>query len=191
MFLSAGPLLCNPDTVIKPTSFFSVFIFGWSTVSFSEATEIRGNLSEKVMALIALIKTKFCAESVILSSVLLILPSLQVKNGWNYREFSTQTEPYLGKYFHALFKNQARQYIYGKLTAWVHVLNFRAKWTWRCSYLASSKQSTAGKTCLSCLPPLQHMCFAHVQEMFSVAKIIFVQKRQIIQDFLVHLQAYT
>lgn len=39
--------------------------------------------------------------------------------------------------------------------------------------------------------PPTHMCFAHVQEMFSVAKIIFVQKRQIIQDFLVHLQAYT
>lgn len=30
--------------------------------------------------------------------------------------FFTQTEPYLGKYFHALFKNQAIQYIYGKPT---------------------------------------------------------------------------
>lgn len=107
--------LYNPDTLIKPTNFFVVFMLGWSTVSFSEAIEIKINLSEKVMSLIALIKTKFYAESVILLFVLIILPSLQVKNVWNYREFFTQTLPYLGKYFHALFKNRARQYIYGKL----------------------------------------------------------------------------
>lgn len=102
-------------TLIKPTNFFVVFMLGWSTVSFSEAIEIKINLSEKVMSLIALIKTKFYAESVILLSVLITLPSLQVKNVWNYRGFFTQTVPYLGKYFHALFKNRARQYIYGKL----------------------------------------------------------------------------
>lgn len=98
-------------------------------------------------------------------------------------------------YFHILFKKKARQYVYGKLTERNSWVSFKFQEKGYLKVLSPSKsfesRTQLEKPASLFFLPAMHMCFVHVQEMFSVAKIIFVWKRKIIQEFLVHLQVYT